>query len=107
MLTLWVQEEPENMGAWEYISKNMKTYDIEPVCRMASGSPAVGLHELHTIGQNEIINKVFRRCDCELQNVYCGLQCVIGKSREEIMKQHRYIFRRRINSVLCKLFSDR
>ncbi len=92
LLTLWVQEEPENMGAWEYINKNLREFDLEPVTRLASGSPAVGLHELHTIGQNEIINKVFRRCDCELQNKYCGLQCVIGKSREEIKKQHRYIF---------------
>lgn len=92
MLTLWVQEEPENMGAWTFIDKQMKSFDIEPVTRMASGSPAVGLNKLHLIGQKEIIGKVFRRCDCELQNVYCGLQCVIGKSREVIRKQHRYIF---------------
>jgi 2-oxoglutarate dehydrogenase E1 component len=92
MLRLWVQEEPQNMGAWEFIRKNLLEFEIEPVTRQASGSPAVGLHVLHERGQNEIINKVFRRCDCELQNVYCGLQCVIGKSREEIMKQHRYIF---------------
>lgn len=92
MLTLWVQEEPENMGAWTFIDKQMRTFDIEPVTRMASGSPAVGLNKLHLIGQKEIIGKVFRRCDCELQNVYCGLQCVIGKSREVIRKQHRYIY---------------
>jgi 2-oxoglutarate dehydrogenase E1 component len=92
MLTLWVQEEPENMGAWSHVKRYLHDVDIEPVTRAISGSPAVGLNELHMRGQNELINKVFRRCDCELQNVYCGLQCVIGKSREEIMKQHRYIF---------------
>lgn len=92
MLTLWVQEEPQNMGAWNFVEKHLKAFDIEPVTRLASGSPAVGLNKLHIIGQEEIIRKVFRRCDCELQNVYCGLQCVIGKSREDIKKQHRYIF---------------
>ncbi len=92
MLTLWVQEEPENMGAWDFIKKQLHEFDVEPVSRLTSGSPAVGLNQLHVRGQNELINKVFRKCDCELQNVYCGLQCVIGQSREKIMKQHRYIF---------------
>lgn len=90
MLTLWVQEEPENMGAWYYIQNQMKEYDIIPVTRQPSGSPATGLFKLHEIGQEEIIGKVFRKCTCELQNVYCGLQCVIGSSRKEILKQHYY-----------------
>jgi len=89
MLTLWIQEEPENMGAWQFIRKNM--HEIEPVTRIASGSPAVGLSFLHTLGQEEIVNKVFRKCDCDLKNNYCGLQCVVGKSREEILKTHRYL----------------
>lgn len=93
MLSLWVQEEPENMGAWNYIRNNFEHLrELEPVTRLASASPATGLNHLHLISQNEIINKVFRRCDCELKNVYCGLQCVEGKSREQILKQHRYIF---------------
>jgi len=90
MLTLWVQEEPENMGAWFYIQNLMHNSEIIPVTRQASGSPATGLHKLHEISQTEIVDKVFRECDCELQNVYCGLQCVIGSSRKEILKQHYY-----------------
>lgn len=90
MLTLWVQEEPENMGPWYYIQNQMKEYDIIPVTRQASGSPATGLFKIHEISQEEIIEKVFRECTCELQNVYCGLQCVIGGSRKEILKQHYY-----------------
>ena len=90
MLTLWVQEEPENMGAWYYIQNQMKDYDVIPVTRQPSGSPATGLFKLHEISQQEIIDKVFRECTCELQNVYCGLQCVIGSSRKEILKQHFY-----------------
>ncbi|MCX6256460.1 MAG: 2-oxoglutarate dehydrogenase E1 component [Bacteroidia bacterium] len=91
LLHLWVQEEPENMGAWHFIRNQLPDLELEPVTRLASGSPAVGLYELHKIAQAEIIQKVFRKCDCELHNNYCGLQCVIGKSREEIRKQHRYL----------------
>ncbi|MCK4749996.1 MAG: hypothetical protein KAT15_23235, partial [Bacteroidales bacterium] len=90
MLTLWVQEEPENMGAWYYIRNSMKNTEILPVTRQPSGSPATGLYKLHEISQAEIIDKVFRECTCELQYVYCGLQCVIGSSRKEILKQHFY-----------------
>jgi 2-oxoglutarate dehydrogenase E1 component len=90
MLTLWVQEEPENMGAWYYIRNALKDVEIIPVTRQASGSPATGLFKLHQISQQEIIDKVFRECNCELLNVYCGLQCVIGSSRKEILKQHYY-----------------
>ncbi len=94
MLHLWVQEEPENMGAWMFFKyqfeKRFKNIHIEPVTRLASGSPAVGLNKLHQIGQSEIIQKVFRKCDCHLKNNYCGLQCVAGRTREEILKQHQY-----------------
>ncbi|MEA3463338.1 MAG: 2-oxoglutarate dehydrogenase E1 component [Bacteroidota bacterium] len=90
MLTLWVQEEPENMGAWYYIRNAMKETEVIPVTRQSSGSPATGLFKLHEISQKEIIDKVFRECTCELLNVYCGLQCVIGSSRTEILKQHYY-----------------
>lgn len=92
MLSIWVQEEPENMGAWSYINANFKNIQLEPVTRKASGSPAVGLNFLHVMEQADIIGKIFRKCDCELNNIYCGLQCVEGKSRKEILKQHRYIF---------------
>jgi len=90
MLTLWVQEEPENMGAWYFIRNAMKDTEVIPVTRQASGSPATGLFKLHELSQNEIIDKVFRECTCDLLNVYCGLQCVIGSSRAEILNQHYY-----------------
>jgi 2-oxoglutarate dehydrogenase E1 component len=90
LLSLWVQEEPENMGPWRHIQQAMNTIRPEPVTRQPSGSPATGLHQVHLMGQEEIIQKVFRRCDCELKNVYCGLQCVVGKSRKEILKAHQY-----------------
>jgi 2-oxoglutarate dehydrogenase E1 component len=90
VLHLWVQEEPENMGAWYYIQNQLTNINLIPIARLASGSPATGLAKLHAVGQNEIINKVFKACHCELQLKYCGLKCVEGKSHAEIMKQHLY-----------------
>lgn len=90
LLKLWVQEEPENMGAWNYIKNNLSEAGLVPVARTASASPAHGLSGLHELGQNEIITKVFRKCTCELQNNYCNLECVEGRSRREILKQHQY-----------------
>lgn len=90
ILHLWVQEEPENMGAWKYIRGMFKGVTLVPVARIASGSPATGLNGLHMVGQKEIIDKIFKKCHCELKNKYCGLQCVEGKDRKEILKQHRY-----------------
>ena len=67
LLSLWVQEEPENMGPWRHIQQAMSDLRPEPVTRQPSGSPATGLHQVHLMGQEEIIQKVFRRCDCELK----------------------------------------
>lgn len=89
-LHLWVQEEPENMGALAYIRRQVGDFIFLPVARLASGSPATGLNGLHLLGQEEIINKVFKKCHCELKNDYCGLQCVEGKSRGEILQQYKY-----------------
>jgi 2-oxoglutarate dehydrogenase E1 component len=88
---LWIQEEPENMGAWMFLSHEVKQINWIPVCRASSASPATGLNKIHQIGQQELIDKVFRPCSCELKNKYCGLQCVEGKSRIEILKQFEYI----------------
>ena len=90
LLTLWVQEEPVNMGAWHYIRDQFGKDEILPVARIPSASPATGLAKIHQLQQDEIIRKVFRRCECEKLNNYCSLECMIGSSREEIRKQHQY-----------------
>ncbi|MBP8850308.1 MAG: 2-oxoglutarate dehydrogenase E1 component [Breznakibacter sp.] len=91
LLHLWVQEEPKNMGAWYYMQKEAPEYNLVPVARLSSASPATGLAGLHNIGQTEIIDKVFKPCHCDLQLKYCGLKCVEGKSHEEVLKTHRNI----------------
>ena len=89
LIKLWVQEEPGNMGPWRHIHHEFKG-EIIPVYRQPSGSPAVGLLRLHQISQEEIIGKVFRKCECELKRKYCGLQCSSGSIRQQILKQYSY-----------------
>ncbi len=88
---LWVQEEPQNMGAWNFIKENLIQVPLELISRAPSGSPAVGLSKIHAIEQADIIGKVFRKCTCELKNKYCGLQCEEGSKRFERQKQHEYL----------------
>ncbi|MBI9065966.1 MAG: 2-oxoglutarate dehydrogenase E1 component [Salinivirgaceae bacterium] len=87
---LWAQEEPMNMGAWYFIKNELSNLPIEGITRFPSGSPAVGLNELHHKEQDEIIYKVFKPCTCELKNPYCGLQCKTGKEKLPILHQHKY-----------------
>jgi len=91
LLHIWVQEEPENMGAWRFIQNEVPYISWIPVCRKPSASPATGLNRIHQLTQQEIVDKVFRKCTCELKNKYCGLQCVEGKSRIEILKEFEYL----------------
>jgi 2-oxoglutarate dehydrogenase E1 component len=58
---LWVQEEPENMGAWQHL--RLKLIELcGSICfvgRPADSCPAVGSHHLHQIQQAEIIMRAF------------------------------------------------
>jgi len=62
---IWVQEEPENMGAWRYlrVTGTMSFLGRLPctgICRSASASPATGSHAAHLIEQQELLNRAFR-----------------------------------------------
>jgi len=54
---VWVQEEPENMGAWGFMLRTIKDIKLEVVCRKASGSPASGSHKTFERRQKYIIDK--------------------------------------------------
>ncbi|MBU4537988.1 MAG: 2-oxoglutarate dehydrogenase E1 component [Weeksellaceae bacterium] len=60
---LWVQEEPENMGAWGYILRNFRNTGIQVISPVPSGSPAPGSHKMFERNQNNVINRVFDRDD--------------------------------------------
>jgi 2-oxoglutarate dehydrogenase E1 component len=90
LITLWVQEEPGNMGPWRHIHHEFKQGQIIPIYRQPSGSPATGLLKIHQFSQEEIISKVFRKCECDLNRKYCGLQCSNSSVRQNILKQYSY-----------------
>jgi multifunctional 2-oxoglutarate metabolism enzyme len=51
---VWLQDEPENMGAWPFVHERLHkllrdSYAIRHVSRIASGSPATGSHMLHEL----------------------------------------------------------
>jgi len=74
---IWLQEEPDNMGAWQFIRRMFSEGNIWRISRPASGSPASGLHEVHVRTQKKIIDKAFRLCKCERRNSFCGMQCSV------------------------------
>lgn len=72
---VWAQDEPKNMGAWNYIRNKLPKLEIEAVARPESGSPAGGLNELHKLRLKKILNKIFKKCDCEWALNYCDFRC--------------------------------
>jgi 2-oxoglutarate dehydrogenase E1 component len=56
---VWVQEEPENMGAWTYILRKYRNNVHEGIFRKPSASPATGYAKIHAAEQQEIVEKAF------------------------------------------------
>lgn len=55
---LWVQEEPENMGPWLYISRTK--FNFELIARLESASPSSGSYQNFIRTQEEILKRVFK-----------------------------------------------
>jgi 2-oxoglutarate dehydrogenase E1 component len=57
----WVQEEPENMGAWGFLQSQLAavTGSIRYAGRPANNCPAVGSHHLHKEEQDAVIRSAF------------------------------------------------
>ena len=56
---LWVQEEPENKGAWTYFLSERRKDAVDVVARKASASPATGHYTLHEKEQTDLIERAF------------------------------------------------
>jgi 2-oxoglutarate dehydrogenase E1 component len=59
---VWLQEEPENMGAWNFVKGRLyerfdDTHQIHRVSRHESGSPATGSHTVHVQEQTQLLAK--------------------------------------------------
>nr|WP_283251165.1 multifunctional oxoglutarate decarboxylase/oxoglutarate dehydrogenase thiamine pyrophosphate-binding subunit/dihydrolipoyllysine-residue succinyltransferase subunit [Rhabdothermincola salaria] len=61
----WLQEEPENMGAWNHIKGHLyeahdDTHSVHRVSRPESGSPATGVLAIHQAEVRELWDHTFR-----------------------------------------------
>ncbi len=57
----WVQEEPQNMGAWQYINTKFDELSVPLIYvgRAADSCPAVGSHQIHLEQQAEVVSNAF------------------------------------------------
>jgi 2-oxoglutarate dehydrogenase E1 component len=61
---VWVQEEPENMGAWWYMrarfgERILGRWPLTAVCRPASASPATGSASSHKLEQKQLLERAY------------------------------------------------
>jgi len=57
---VWLQEEPQNMGAWAFVRDRVRAlvgndYRFRKITRVASGSPATGSHAMHELEQEDLL----------------------------------------------------
>ncbi len=57
--TFWVQEEPSNMGAWQYVNAFFLEHDFKLIARKSSASPATGYKKMHDQQQKDIVDRAF------------------------------------------------
>ena len=62
---VWLQEEPENMGAWAFVEARVwrikeRGYDLRHVARVESGSPATGSKTIHDQELADLMDETFR-----------------------------------------------
>jgi 2-oxoglutarate dehydrogenase E1 component len=55
----WVQEEPENMGYWNYLLRFMRRELEDVISRKPSASPATGYNKVHVKEQKELVARAF------------------------------------------------
>ncbi|MEL6891912.1 MAG: multifunctional oxoglutarate decarboxylase/oxoglutarate dehydrogenase thiamine pyrophosphate-binding subunit/dihydrolipoyllysine-residue succinyltransferase subunit, partial [Actinomycetota bacterium] len=61
----WLQEEPENMGPWNFIEHHTwrikdQGYDLRHIARVESGSPATGSKIIHDQEHVELMDQMFK-----------------------------------------------
>ena len=51
----WVQEEPENAGAWPFLVRKLKNSDLQYIGREESATPATGFYKQHAAELEKIL----------------------------------------------------
>jgi 2-oxoglutarate decarboxylase len=61
---VWLQEEPENMGAWPFVHhqvhRQLRDTPVRHVARAESASPATGSSLVHAAEQADLLDRAFR-----------------------------------------------
>ena len=57
----WVQEEPENAGAWRFVKHWWNDVQLNYIGRHEAASPATGYAKRHQHETEEILSKVFAK----------------------------------------------
>ncbi|MGH7901774.1 MAG: 2-oxoglutarate dehydrogenase E1 component, partial [Thermodesulfobacteriota bacterium] len=76
---VWLQEEPENMGAWTYIHPRLKNiidrkFPLYYMGRSAYSSPAEGSLSRHRVNQETLINQAFNpKPKKEINDIICSI----------------------------------
>ncbi|MBC6991173.1 2-oxoglutarate dehydrogenase E1 component [Hymenobacter sp. BT491] len=65
----WVQEEPENMGYWNYMLRFLRRELEDVIARKPSASPATGYNKVHVKEQKEIVARAFETATPAIENV--------------------------------------
>lgn len=73
---IWVQEEPQNMGAWPFLAQNLSDLAMSVIARPPSASPASGSSKFHQMQQQKIVEKAFEECNCENVCHECHQLCI-------------------------------
>ncbi len=55
----WLQEEPENMGAWSHILRRFPKGDLDLISRKSSAAPATGSSKRHTARVGQLMDEIF------------------------------------------------
>jgi len=55
----YVQDEPENMGAWSFLLRKLRFLPLDVVCRPESASPATGYKKVHLAEHKSIMDRCF------------------------------------------------
>ena len=58
---VWLQEEPENMGAWPHLHRTFKVVQLEVIARPESAAPATGSAKIHQIEQLELYEQALEK----------------------------------------------
>jgi 2-oxoglutarate dehydrogenase E1 component len=65
---VWVQEEPENMGAWEFMKPHLEDlirgrWPLHHIARPRNSSPAEGSSAWHAVNQEMLIKQAYQMVD--------------------------------------------